>query len=170
MRKLCCGLVTSALLWVTANALAADEGEQLSGLQGVWMTFGVVAKQPDGSTITPRDLDVAIRKTATGFEITWKDLSRRTAAWATTEFVATEPPHTFVASEAGMPSPAGEELRARLEGGHLVAFRSSGDTGRVARYDYSISGGRVKFSYILSLDAKPLESITAWLSRAKVVL
>lgn len=157
----------------TSSALAIGDPGDVGTFHGIWVGYGVTAEQqPRESAVTVRDIDVTIRATKTGFDMTWKPLSRERAERMWARFVAASP-GTFKVSLVDPPLGDEEKLWAQMEGDRLVVYLSSlGDDGvaRVARYERSVSDGRMSFKYTLSRGDELLESVTGNLSKAKVVL
>lgn len=174
MRIRILALAMALLLAAAPNALALSDPGEVGRFHGIWIGYGVTAeKQPRQSTVTVRDIDVTIRETKTGFEMTWKSLSHDRAERISARFVAASEPDTFKVSRVDPPLGDDEKLWARMEGDRLVVYLSSlGDDGvaRTARYERSILDGRMAFKYTLSRGDELLGSVTGELSRAKVVL
>lgn len=173
MRIRILALAMALLPAAALNALALSDPGDIGRFQGIWVGYGVTAeKQPGESPVAVRDIDVTIRETKTGFDMTWKSLGhdhKRISA----RFVAASEPNAFKVSLVDPPLSGEEQLWAQMEGDRLVVYRSSlGDDGvaRMARYERSISDGRMTFKYTLSRGDELLESVTGNLSRAKVVL
>jgi hypothetical protein len=174
MRIRISALAMALLLAAAPNALALSNPGDIGRFHGIWVGYGVTAEmQPRESAVTARDIDVTIRETKTGFEMTWKSLGRDRAKRISARFVAAGEPGTFKVSLVDPPLSDEEKLWAQVEGDRLVVYLSSvGDDGaaHMARYQRSILDGRMTLKYTLSRGDELLESLTGSLSRAKVVL
>jgi|GEM_PF-1745761 len=174
MRILNLTLAVALLLAASPAALALSNPGDIRKFHGVWIGKGVVAeKQLKETTFARRDIDIVIRKTKIGFEITWKTLTREGAKRITTRFVAGSEPDTFEANQVSPPLTGKEKLWAQFEGDRLVVYLSGvGDDGveGVARYECSVADGLMTLKYTLSRGGELLESVTGKLTRAKVVL
>lgn len=167
-------LVVLMLLAGAPNALALSDTHELGNFHGVWIGNSVIAeKPPRGYILTARDIDIAIRETGAGFEMSWKSLSQEEAKRIRASFVATSEPDHFTVSGVDPPLNGKGKLQARMEGDRLVVYLSNfGDDGveRIARYELSVLDGQMTFKYTLSRGGELLESVKGSLSRAKVVL
>ncbi len=167
-------LLALILLAGAPNVQALSDPNTPVQFHGVWIGKSVIAeKPPRGSILTARDIDMAIRETEAGFEMSWKSLSHEEARRIRATFVATSEPGHFTASGVEPPLSGKDKLQARMEGDSLVVYLSKfGDHGveRVARYQLSVSDGQMTFRYTLSRGGELLESVKGSLSKAKVVL
>lgn len=174
MRVLSLALAIALLLAAAPTVLALSDPADIGNFHGVWIGTGASAdKQGQGSAVSARHIGVVIRKTKSGFDMTWKTLSREGAKRISARFVAAVEPNTFKVNRVDPPLRDTERLWSQVEGGRLVLYLSRvGDerVERVARYEHSVSGGRMTFKYTLSRGGEVLESVSGNLSRAKIVL
>ena len=173
LRILALALVMIMFLAEASNVQASNHRGDLGTYHGVWIGNSVTAeKQPRGFLVMARDLDVAVRKTKTDFDMTWSSLSQERARRMRAHFVATSEPDVFAAKSIEPPLAGKEKLWAQMEGRRLVVYLSrlgSDGAERLARYELSVSNGRMTFGYTLLQGDEVLESVKGHLSRAKVV-
>lgn len=172
MRILALTLVTLLLLSGGPKVLALSNHPNLEAFEGTWLGRSLDrGEEPAGTATTVRGVGIAIRATETGFDMAWRTPGRLGVRSLRAQFVATGEAGRF-ATTGTLPSPSGTEaLWARLDGDLLLVFRSrSGEEGgtRLARYELSVSEGRMKLSYTLSEGRRVLERAEAWLSRTKI--
>lgn len=157
-----------------ANAPALGESGTLGQFQGVWIGDSVISqRRPQGSGLTARDFDFAVRQTKNGFDMTWKSLSHQGPRRIRAQFVASNERDTFTVHGVDPPLARTETLWAKMEEDRLVLYLSSLDGNqreRIARYAFSVSNGRMTFKYTLSEGDLVLESVEGRLFKAKVVL
>ena len=164
------------LISLAGAAIAPALGESgiLGQFQGVWIGDSVIAQsRPQGSGVSARDFDLAVRRTNTGFDMTWKSLSHEGQKRIRAQFVATNERDTFTALDVDPSLARNEMLWAKTEEDRLVLYLSSLDNDQrehIARYELSVSNGRMSFKYTLFQGDLVLESLEGRLFKAKVVL
>ena len=166
--------VLAMLLAVVLAAPAVSHVDDLEPYLGLWVGESVaVEKPPQGAPVTARRLDLVIRPSQSGFDMTWTPFGRGAAGKIKAQFEAAREPHLFTLKTADPPLNGSEALEARIEAeGLVVRLSSRGDDGSetLASYVFSVSGRRMTLTYTLSRGGEVLESLKGQLSRAKVVL
>ena len=157
-----------------AIAPALAESGTLEQFQGVWIDSSAIAqRRQQGSGPTARNFDLAFRQTRNGFDLTWQSLSHEGQKRIRAQFVAANERDTFTALDVDPSLARNEMLWAKTEEDRLVLYLSSLDNNqreRIARYEFSVSNGRMSFKYTLSHGDLVLESLEGRLFKAKVVL
>ena len=166
-------LAVLLLLAAAPKVLALGDAGDLGKFHGIWIGNSVIVEQqPRAAIVTARDIDVAIRKTKSGFDMTWRSLSQEGANRIRASLVAASEPGAFMATGVDPPLRSKEKLWAQMVGDRLLVYlsRVGGDgADYLARYALSVSDGHMTFGYTLRRGGEVLESVKGSLSRAKVV-
>lgn len=173
MRILKLALAMTVFVVTAPVATASSDTAALEKFYGVWIGRGIVVEERAKRTVfATRDIDVAIWESETGFDITWRNVSRDETTRVTIHFAAAREPDTFEVKWTDPPLSADERFWAQIEGDRLTVYLSGvdDDVERVARYECSVSDGHMTFKYTLSRGGELLETVTSNLYRAKVVM
>lgn len=176
MRNFLMALAGIALLAAPA-ARAADV--PITAFYGEFIGTGIAeTKMPSKVAVTARDLDVTIKPTADGFEISWttveyklqpgKVTSNRSAS--TVAFVPTARKNIFKAAKPGDPTAEESYYWARIAGQTLtvfaVAINEKGDQ-EIASWARTLNGNRMELVFRRSVAGEPQRSVKGSLAKTK---
>ena len=166
-------------LWLGAASLAWAQDLPISAFHGQWAGSGIAQNKDSlyfGATV--RDLDVAIRPTSDGVNVTWTtmlhtggdpanpDVRRRSAAL---DFVPSQRPNLFKARANGDPLAGGDYAWARLTRNTFTIYVltiSEAGVYEMQSYARTLTGSGMDLEFTRVRDGEPVRRVRAKLIKA----